>query len=156
MYSGAEKLADGQLRGWKYHDCEQWLKQSLFSVKQDVKQLNEHVIHYTVERPLTEIRRSKQLQAGDIDYFVPHYSSAFFRQKVYDGMVAAGFEIPFERWFSNLETTGNTGSASIYIMLEELFRSGRLRHGQNILCYIPESGRFSSAFMLLRVCEGGP
>jgi 3-oxoacyl-[acyl-carrier-protein] synthase-3 len=34
-------------------------------------------------------------------------------------------------------------------MLEELMRSDRLRHGQRILCYIPESGRFSAAFMHL-------
>jgi 3-oxoacyl-[acyl-carrier-protein] synthase-3 len=153
MYSGAQKLADARLLGWKYLEPKQWLDESVFAVKQDVKQLNEHIIHYTVERPLTEIQRSKGLQATDIDHFVPHYSSAFFRQKLYDGMVAAGFEIPSERWFTNLERTGNTGSASIYIMLEELFNSGRLSAGQTILCYIPESGRFSSAFMLLTVCD---
>lgn len=153
MYSGASKLEDGRLLGWKYHDSRQWLSESLFAIKQDVKQLNEHIIHYTVERPLVEIRGSKGLRPADIDYFVPHYSSGFFRQKVYDGMVAADFEIPYERWFTNLETTGNTGSASIYIMLEELFASGRLRPGQTILCYIPESGRFGTAFMLLTVCQ---
>ena len=34
----------------------------------------------------------------------------------------------------------------------ELMRSGRLRDGHTILCYVPESGRFSAAFMLLTVC----
>ena len=62
-----------------------------------------------------------------------------------------GFSIPQERWFSNLATKGNTGSASIYIMLEELFHSGRLTEGDAILCMIPESGRFSVAYMLLKV-----
>ena len=61
------------------------------------------------------------------------------------------FEIPFEKWFTNLTKCGNTGSASIYIMLEELFHSDKLRKGEKILCYIPESGRFSTAFMLLEV-----
>ena len=32
--------------------------------------------------------------------------------------------IPCERWFTNLTTKGNTGAASIYIMLEELVASG--------------------------------
>jgi 3-oxoacyl-[acyl-carrier-protein] synthase-3 len=62
-----------------------------------------------------------------------------------------GFSIPFERWFTNLATKGNTGSASIYIMLEELFHSGRLTRGETILCMIPESGRFSVAYMFLTV-----
>ena len=39
----------------------------------------------------------------------------------------------------------------MYIMLEELFHSKRLQKGDKILCYIPESGRFSTAFMSLTV-----
>ena len=46
---------------------------------------------------------------------------------------------------------GNVGSASIYIMLDELLRSGRLRDGQHLLCWVPESGRFSSGFIYLTV-----
>jgi 3-oxoacyl-[acyl-carrier-protein] synthase-3 len=59
--------------------------------------------------------------------------------------------IPEERWFTNLAAKGNTGSASFYIMLEELFASGRLRKGERILGFIPESGRFSVGWMLLTV-----
>jgi len=62
-----------------------------------------------------------------------------------------GFHIPYERWFTNLTTKGNTGSASIYIMLEELFHSDKLNKGDKILCFIPESGRFSICYMLLTV-----
>jgi len=51
----------------------------------------------------------------------------------------------------NLTYKGNTGSASIYVMMEELFHSDKLREGDKILCYIPESGRFSIAYMLLTV-----
>ncbi|MEN8180748.1 MAG: 3-oxoacyl-[acyl-carrier-protein] synthase III C-terminal domain-containing protein, partial [Pseudomonadota bacterium] len=61
------------------------------------------------------------------------------------------FMIPKERWFTNLETKGNTGAASIYIMLDELANSGRLKSGDKLLCFVPESGRFSSSFMLLSV-----
>ncbi|MCI5141404.1 MAG: hypothetical protein D3909_06705 [Candidatus Electrothrix sp. ATG1] len=35
------------------------------------------------------------------------------------------------------------GAASFYIMLKELFSSGKLRQGDRILGMIPESGRFS-------------
>jgi hypothetical protein len=41
--------------------------------------------------------------------------------------------------------------ASIMAPLEELFNSGRLRPGEKLLCFIPESGRFSTAFMQLTV-----
>ncbi len=66
-------------------------------------------------------------------------------------MVKVGFEIPFEKWYTNLTDVGNVGAASIFIMLSELMHSGELRAGQKVLCYIPESGRFSSSFMLLAV-----
>ena len=82
-------------------------------------------------------------------WFLPHYSSGYFRDKVYAGLKNAGFELGFEKWFTNLPEKGNTGSASIYIMLDEFIRSGRAQKGEKILCYIPESGRFSSCFMLL-------
>ena len=44
-----------------------------------------------------------------------------------------------------------TGSASIYVIMEEIFHSDKLKEGQQILCFIPESGRFSVAYMLLTV-----
>lgn len=152
MYGGAEKMDDGSLKGWLAHDPSEWAKQSIFTIKQDVKQLNEHVMHYTVERPLRELARLKSLDPADIDYFLPHYSSHYFRERVREHMLKAGFDIPFERWFTNLYTRGNTGAASIYIMLDELFHCGRLKPGQRLLCYVPESGRFNSAWIHLTVC----
>ncbi|MCB1667629.1 MAG: beta-ketoacyl-ACP synthase III [Pseudomonadales bacterium] len=155
MYSGAEKSEDGSLTSWKTTPPHQWLSTSIFAIKQDVKQLNENIVHYTVEKPLAELIKNKQLKAEEIDYFLPHYSSDFFREKLEEGLNGVGFHIPPERWMSNLTTKGNTGSASIYIMLEELMHSGKLRKGDRILCYVPESGRFSTSFMLFTVCDSG-
>jgi hypothetical protein len=62
--------------------------------------------------------------------------------KVFKAMEEIGFTIPYEKWFTNLSYKGNTGSASIYIMLEELFHSGKLKEGNKLLCFVPESGRF--------------
>jgi len=152
MYAGGEKI-EGKIKGWTQYWPLEREKQSIMSVKQDVRLLNEKVIHYTVERTLTDILRTRQLTPDEIDYFLPHYSSEFFRQKVYDGLKNIDFEIPFDKWFTNLTSKGNTGSASIFIILEELFHSGRLRKGQNLLCYVPESGRFSSSFLYLKVVE---
>jgi len=151
MYAGAEKQADGSLKGWREYKSQQWLEHSIFAVKQDVKQLNENIVEYTVTKPLKELVDAGKVAANQIDYFIPHYSSGYFRDRLYQGMLEAGCDIPQERWFTNLPSKGNTGSASIYIMLEELFHSGRLKRGDRLLCYVPESGRFSTAFMQLKV-----
>lgn len=151
MYAGGLKEPDGTMRGWRTFTQQEWLSDSVFSVKQDVKLLNANVIDYTVVKPVSELVESGRLDGTTIDYFLPHYSSQFFRERVFAGMQKGGCEIPYEKWFTNLVHKGNTGSASIYIMLEELFHSGKLQPGQRVLCYIPESGRFSSAFMLLSV-----
>jgi 3-oxoacyl-[acyl-carrier-protein] synthase-3 len=152
MYGGAEKLEDGRLKGWPAYDPAEWAARSIFTLKQDVKQLNEHVMPYTVERPLREIAQLKNLKPADVDFFVPHYSSHYFRERVHAHMCKVGFDIPFERWFTNLYTKGNTGAASLYILLEELFHSGKLQPGHRVLCYVPESGRFSTAWVHLTAC----
>jgi 3-oxoacyl-[acyl-carrier-protein] synthase-3 len=151
MIAGAYHEEDGSYLPWKHLESSQWREKNVFAVEQDVKLLNENIVHYTVEKPLADIIQKRQLKAAEIDYFLPHYSSHYFRDKMALGLENIGFLIPYEKWFTNLTTKGNTGSASIYIMLEELFNGGTLKIGEKILCFIPESGRFSSAFMLLEV-----
>ena len=151
MYGGAEKQANGSLRGWlSYSACERQAK-SLFTLKQDVKLLNEQVIEHTLVKPAGRVMAHRGLSPGDVDWFLPHYSSEYFRAPVAAGLARAGLPIPEERWFTNLERVGNVGSASIYIMLDEILQSGRLRNGQRLLCWVPESGRFSSGFIYLTV-----
>ena len=58
-------------------------------------------------------------------------------------------EIPFEKWLTTLTTTGNVGSASMYLMLDALLKDARLRNGDRILVMVPESARFSVGYMHL-------
>ncbi|MGB0989509.1 beta-ketoacyl-ACP synthase III [Halarcobacter sp.] len=150
MYSGCEVKGD-EVKGFRTFTQEEIMEKSLLTIAQDVKLLNENIIEYTVTKPIEKIAKKRDLKEEEISYFLPHYSSTFFRDKVYEGMKKGGLEIPFEKWFTNLTKCGNTGSASIYIMLEELFNSNKLSKGEKILCYIPESGRFSTSFMMLEV-----
>ncbi len=150
MYSGALKNDDGTVIGWR--SCSTLPGGSgsdAFLVRQDVKLLNREIISTIVNRTLTRVIAKHALTPEGIDWYLPHYSSEYFRKPLYDRMADIGFSIPQERWFTNLRSKGNTGSASIYIMLEELFHSGRINKGDTILCMIPESGRFSVAYMLL-------
>ena len=149
MYAGCEKQEDGSVKGWRTYAPQEWLSKSIFSVKQDVKLLNENVMEYTVAQALMTMLEKNMFDPKEIDWFLPHYSSGFFRDEVYEKMKKAGCDIPQEKWFTNLPSKGNTGAASIYIMIEELFNTKKVSKGEKVLCYIPESGRFSTAFMLL-------
>ncbi|MBI5970140.1 MAG: beta-ketoacyl-ACP synthase III [Deltaproteobacteria bacterium] len=152
MYSGAVKREDGSLKGWREtDDLGAVLKESYFSVKQDARVLDEHIIHVSVNRALLTIAARRGLKAKDVAWFLPHYSSEYFKPKLSGAMKKAGFEIPFERWFTNLTVKGNIGSAAIYLILEEMLYSGRIKKGDKLLCYIPESARFSICYMLLTV-----
>lgn len=150
MYFGAEKNEDGSLTGWLDHDSSDWLGKSLFAIKQDVKLLSSNIVEKGGEY-LLEVLEKRGLDVNEIDYFLPHISSEFFRNKIEVSTKNIGRHIPQDKWFTNLSRVGNVGSASVYLMLEELFNSGKLRKGQKLLLMVPESARFSYTYALLTV-----
>jgi 3-oxoacyl-[acyl-carrier-protein] synthase-3 len=149
MYMGAEKQPDGTLRGWMRYSAREREAKSLFAVKQDVNLLNNEVVNHTLVKPLQRVIAQRSLSAGDVDWFLPHISSEYFRAPVAEGLARAGLPVPPERWFTNLASVGNIGSAAMHFMLDELLRSGKVQDGQRLLCFVPESGRFSSGFIYL-------
>ncbi|MFS4493078.1 beta-ketoacyl-ACP synthase III [Maribacter sp. 2308TA10-17] len=151
MYAGGEKKADGSMKPWSEFSTEQWGKESVFSIKQDTKLLGDNILVKGVDSLKKAITKNG-IKADDITYYLPHISSYFFKDGLYKEMEKQGVHIPFERWFLNLERVGNMGSASIYVMLEELFASGNLKKGDTILLSVPESARFSYTYAYLTVC----
>jgi len=151
MYAGGEKDTEGRLLSWKTMSPGAWSRQSIFALKQDVALLEEHIVKLGV-RKLADSLCNRNLQGGDIDYFLPHISSEYFRAPLAEELNEQGIALPADTWFTNLTQVGNVGSASIYLMLEELFHSGKLEQGMKILCFVPESARFTYANMLLTVC----
>lgn len=151
MYAGGDKNEDGSLKPWSDYKPEEWLEKSIFSIKQDVKLLDVHIIEKGVDSLKSAIEKNN-LKSENIDYFLPHISSYYFAEKLRIGLKEKGLSIPDESWFMNLKTVGNVGAASIYLMLEELMYSGKLKKGQQILLSVPESGRFSYAYAKLTVC----
>lgn len=151
MYGGGIKAKNGKIVGWREMEhLPQAKNRNLMAIKQDIRHLEKNIVS-TMQRTLLACMARRHLSPDAVDWFLPHYSSAYFRDRFYTGMAEAGFEVPYDRWFTNLPETGNVGSASIYIILEELFASGKLVPGQRLLCFIPESGRFSHCFMHLTV-----
>lgn len=150
MYAGGDKLEDGNLKPWSDYKAEDWLKESIFSIKQDVKLLDKNIIEKGADSMCDALKKNN-IKAEDITYFLPHVSSHYFVSKLDTALIERGVSIPKEKWFMNLKNVGNVGSASIYLMLEELMNSGKLKKGDNILLSVPESGRFSYAYAYLTV-----
>ena len=117
------------------------------SLRQDIRLLP-HLFDIGIHE-YAKLVRDGWLDPDQVDHFLCHYSSEKFIPVVEDLMEKAGLVIPRERWFSNLAWRGNTGAASILIMLAELLETREVKPGEQIFCYIPESGRFMAAYMLL-------
>lgn len=151
MYMGAEKLPGGVLKSYMDYSPSEIIDHSILSIKQDIKLLGENIVElgYHLFKPLYE---KYKIKASDIDYFLPHLSSEFFRNKIAEKFDANDMTIPQEKWFTNLSTLGNVGAGSIYMMVEELFNSGKLKKGEKIFLLVPESSRFSYMYALLTVC----
>jgi len=92
-----------------------------------------------------------KIAADDVDYLCSHYSSHSLREEAVRLLETTGAMIDEDRWFSNLPSKGNTGTASIFVILEELYRTKDLKKGEMVLCHVPESGRCLNGFMLLEV-----
>jgi 3-oxoacyl-[acyl-carrier-protein] synthase III len=152
MYAGGVKNEDGTMTGWRETESiDPAAEPYKYLIKQDTKLLAKEIVKTAMDKALASVVKKRKIKPEEIDWFLPHYSSGYFRDKFYIGMKNIDFEIPYERWFTNLTQKGNTGSASIYIIMEELYHSGKLKKGQKLLCFIPESGRFSHCYMMLTV-----
>lgn len=150
MYAGGEKLEDGSLKPWSEYPADVWGKMSLFAMKQDVKLLSENILIKGVES-LKQAMAKHNITEDDINYYLPHISSYYFKENLYNEIERQGLHLPWEKWFLNLQTVGNVGAGSIYLMLEELVHSGKLKKGEKILLQVPESARFAYSYAYLTV-----
>jgi 3-oxoacyl-[acyl-carrier-protein] synthase-3 len=123
----------------------------MMKLRQDTRLLPE-VVKLGVEEYLRLVRNAR-VRTEEIDHVLCHYSSHFFKGEIVKLLEKAGVMIPEEKWFSNLYTKGNTGAASIFIMLEEAFSTGRFKKGDVIILMVPESGRFQVGFAKLRAVD---
>ncbi|MCI8293503.1 MAG: ketoacyl-ACP synthase III [Hespellia sp.] len=81
-----------------------------------------------VPEVISEVLRSAQLTVNDIDFFVLHQANQRIVQAVAKRLKTEISRIPM-----NLMEYGNTSSASIPLLLDELHRGGRLKRGQIIV-----------------------
>lgn len=150
MYAGAVKNEKGELVGYNDMSTADWGAQSVFAFKQDTRLLGENIVRKGGGF-LKELMEKYNLSGDQIDYYLPHMSSEFFKEQIDKIHEEIGIAIPLEKWFYNLPKVGNIGSASVFLMLTELYNSGRLKKGEHILAMVPESARFTYAYMYLTV-----
>ncbi|KAA3645369.1 MAG: hypothetical protein DWQ07_12945 [Chloroflexi bacterium] len=81
---------------------------------------------------------------------LPHMSSYYFEPSVKKiiAKLSPKWEVPY---WTNLRTVGNTGAASIYIMLDEYLKTQPAVAGDRILLFVPESGQFNYVLVSLTV-----
>ncbi len=150
MFAGSQKNDPDEIIPWSHYSSPiEAIKEGAMLLQQDFELLYRlfpaWLSYYLelIDEGLIDIDR--------LDYFLGHYSAHSLRNEMILLMEKAGVMIPEEKWFTNLYTKGNSGSASIFIMLEELFNEHALVPGQKILCFIPESGRCIASFVHLTV-----
>src|SRR5690606_28975325 len=94
------------------------------SLRQDIRLLP-HLFDIGIHEYIGLVR-DEWVDPERISHFLCHYSSEKFIPVVDELMSNAGLSIPRERWFSNLAWRGNTGAASILIMLAEFLETRAL------------------------------
>ncbi|ASW75637.1 3-oxoacyl-ACP synthase [Chryseobacterium piperi] len=151
MYSGCEKQEDGSLKSWADYPSDEWLKQSLFALKQDTKLLDQYILVKGAESLRASFDKH-QLDPEKIDHVLAHISSGYFKNGLKEEFAKKSMDFPWEKWYYNLSEVGNIGAGSIFIALEELMNSGKLKKGEKVLLCVPESGRFAYSCALLTVC----
>ena len=149
MFMAAELETNGRLKSWKEFSPEEIKNRGVLVGKQDIRQLKKYAIKYWVDHIETTLAKHN-LNPEEVDYVLPHLSSMLFYDQVNDELIARGIALTKEKWFVNLPSVGNVGSAAIYVALEELIRTKEVTQGQKILLLVPESGRFSYGTALLK------
>jgi 3-oxoacyl-[acyl-carrier-protein] synthase-3 len=145
MYVGPARNG-GSVTSWlDYPNYRLAADDGAINLRQDIRMLKDVVIHAV--QGLLQTAKKKRLEPNDVDWLAVHYSSQVFKDESYELAAKTGFDIPRERWFTNLSTTGNVGSASIFLMLEELLYSGKESA-------LPGAGEWT-LFIRLYVADGG-
>lgn len=143
--------AQAKLTWQDFDTYEEAEKNGALLLKQDVKLL-ENIVKLGVDGFL-KLCEQGFIQTDEIDHVLCHYSSNHFKSKIFDLLERSNAMIDESKWYSNLSTRGNTGCASIFIMLDEFLKTQSYQHGDTILCMVPESGRFNTAYMLASVSK---
>ena len=101
------------------------------SLRQDIRLLP-HLFDVCIHE-YAHLAHTGWVPGRGIDHFLCHYSSERFIPVVDELLGKAQLGIPRERWWSNLAWRGNTGAASIFVMLSEFLRTQSARASSRLV-----------------------
>lgn len=119
------------------------------TLSQDVTILSKHMAPLS-ERVLEEALTRHKEALASYTMVLPHMSSYFFESSVKKIIAKLSPHKEVAYW-TNLKTAGNTGAASIYIMLDEYLKTQPVKAGDRLLLFVPESGQFNYVLISLTV-----
>ena len=97
----------------------------------------------SIVRDVKAVVEEAGLTLEEVDWIIPHQANI----RILD-FAARRLGFPMEKIATNIETTGNTSSASIPIIVDELWRTGKLRRGQTIVLTAFGGGLASAACVM--------
>ena len=78
----------------------------------------------SAQRDIRDVVSKAGLQLEDIDHYLLHQANL----RIVDA-IKQNFDLPQERFHTNIHKRGNTSSASIPILLDEIIREGKVKRG---------------------------
>jgi len=134
---------------WMAYPCAQQAEESgALNIRQDVGLLSKHIARHGALF-MRDLVDSGVLDEHAVDWIFPHLSSFFFKDKTVEALKEVDIHFPNAQYWTNLKQRGNTGSAAIFILIDEARRTGIIEKGQKILLIIPESARFAYTYLLM-------
>jgi 3-oxoacyl-[acyl-carrier-protein] synthase-3 len=144
MYMGSADNS-AQRTWWDYPSAAEAAVDGAMALRQNLGLLP-HLVRIGVkeyQRLLDEGR----FDPDQLTWFPAHYSSERMKSMVLKEIERKKVRGPsVEKWYSNLPRVGNMGSASIFVILEEMLSEGLVSPGDKLLVMVPESGRFAVSF----------
>lgn len=83
----------------------------------------------TVTKAVNDLLDMAKVTADDIDYFICHQANLRIIE-----LVAKKIKQPLDKFYVNLDEYGNTSSASIPLVMNEMNEQGILKSGMKIIC----------------------
>ena len=81
-----------------------------------------------VIQSLRKVMEEAGVTAEEIKYFIPHQANMRIVE-----VISKKLQIPFDKFYMNMDRYGNTSSASIPIALNELNEKGLIERGDKII-----------------------
>jgi 3-oxoacyl-[acyl-carrier-protein] synthase-3 len=115
-----------------------------FFIRMEGRDVFKHAIT-KLPRSIEAVCNRARVRITDVDWFVAHQANQRINEAVCERL---GVELA--RMPSNIERYGNTSAATIPILLDEMWRDGRLRPGQ-LVCLVALGAGFHWGSVLLRL-----